>query len=59
MVIVGAVILYMLGFKVLSAFMVFPTAILSLFIGGGFLVGLILAVLTGIFMIMNGKVWRP
>lgn len=59
MVIIGAVILYMLGFKVLSAFMVFPTAIVSLFIGGGFLVGLILAVLTGIYMIMHEKVWHP
>ncbi len=58
-VLVGAVILYMLGFKVLSAFMVFPTAIVSLFIGGGFLVGLILAVVTGIYMIMNEKVWHP
>ena len=58
-VIVGAVILYMLGFKVLSAFMVFPTAILSLFIGGGFLVGLILGVLTGIYMVMSQKPWHP
>ena len=59
MVIVGAVILYMLGFKVLSAFMVFPTAVVSLFIGGGFLVGLILAVLTGLYMVKNEKVWHP
>ena len=59
MVIVGAVFLYMLGFKVLSAFMIFPTAIVSLFIGGGFLVGLILAVLTGLYMIKNEKVWHP
>ena len=59
MIIVGAVILYMLGFKVLAAFMVFPTAIVSLFIGGGFLVGLILAVLTGIYMIMHEKAWHP
>jgi hypothetical protein len=58
MVILGAVILYMLGFRVLSAFMVFPAAIVSLFIGGGFLVGLILGVLTGIFMIMNEKIWH-
>ena len=59
LVIDGAVLLYMLGFKVLAAFMIFPTAIVSLFIGGGFLVGLILAVLTGIYMIMNEKVWHP
>jgi hypothetical protein len=59
MIILGAVFLYMVGFKVLAAFMVFPTAIVSLFIGGGFLIGLILAVLTGIFMIMNEKRWYP
>jgi hypothetical protein len=58
MVILGAVFLYMLGFRVLSAFMVFPAAIVSLLIGGGFLVGLILAVITGIFMIMNEKYWH-
>ncbi len=58
-VLIGAVLLYMLGFKVLSAFMIFPTAIVSLFIGGGFLIGLILAVVTGIYMIMNEKGWHP
>ena len=58
LVILGAVFLYMLGFRVLSAFMVFPAAIVSLFIGGGFIVGLVLAVLTGIFMIMNEKYWH-
>src|SRR5271157_64888 len=59
LVIDGAVLLYMLGFKVLAAFMIFPTAIVSLFIGGGFIVGLILAVITGIYMIMNERVWHP
>ena len=59
LVIIGAVLLYMLGFKVLSAFVVFPTAIVSLFIGGGFLVGLILAVLTGLYMVKSEKVWHP
>jgi len=54
-VISGAIFLYMLGFRVLAAFMVFPAAIISLFIGGGFWVGLILGVLTGIFMVMNGR----
>lgn len=58
-ILIGAVFLYMLGFKVLSAFMVFPTALVSLFIGGGFLIGLILAVVTGIYMIMHEKVWHP
>jgi hypothetical protein len=62
-VIIGAVFLYMLGFKVLSAFMVFPAAIVSLFIGGGFWAGLIIGVLTGIFMIMYERrppmAWHP
>jgi hypothetical protein len=61
-IIIGAVILYMLGFKVLSAFMVFPAAIVSLFIGGGFWAGLIIGVLTGIFMIMHENrppIWHP
>jgi len=58
LVITGAIFLYMLGFRVLAAFMVFPAAIVSLFIGGGFWVGLVLGVLTGIFMIMNGRQWH-
>jgi len=58
MIILGAVFLYMLGFRVLSAFMVFPAAIVSLFIGGGFVFGLVLGVVTGIYMIMNEKVWH-
>jgi len=58
LVIAGAIFLYMLGFRVLAAFVIFPAAILSLFIGGGFWAGLIIAVLTGIFMIMNGNAGR-
>ncbi|HMK82417.1 MAG TPA: hypothetical protein VK503_01740 [Candidatus Bathyarchaeia archaeon] len=50
-----AVFVYMLGFRILSAVVVLPTAIVSLFIGGGFLFGLIIAVLTGIFIIKNEK----
>jgi hypothetical protein len=50
------VVLYAFGFRVESAFIIFPTAIISLFIGGGFLAGLIIAVLTGIFIMMNEKV---
>jgi hypothetical protein len=55
LVIAGAIFLYMVGFRVLAAFMVFPAAILSLFIGGGFVVGLILGVLTSVLMILNGR----
>src|SRR5208283_1162645 len=50
-----AIFVYMLGFRLLSAVVILPTAILSLFIGGGFLFGLIIAVLTGIFIIKNEK----
>jgi hypothetical protein len=48
-----AVVVYSFGLRVESAFLVFPAAIISLFIGGGFLAGLIIAVLTGIFIMMN------
>ena len=51
----GAVV-YSLGLRVEAAFIVFPTAIISLAIGGGFLAGLIIAVLTGIFIMMNERV---
>lgn len=50
------VVLYSFGFRAEAAFVVFPPAIISLFIGGGFLAGLIIAVLTGIFIMMNEKV---
>ena len=50
-----AVIAYSFGLRVESAFVVFPTAIVSFIIGGGFLVGLIIAVLTGIFIMINEK----
>ncbi len=50
-----AVIAYSFGFRVESAFIVFPTAIISFLIGGGFLAGLIIAVLTGIFIMINEK----
>jgi len=49
-------IAYSFGGRFESAFMVFPAAIISLLIGGGFLAGLIIAVLTGIFIVMNEKV---
>jgi uncharacterized PurR-regulated membrane protein YhhQ (DUF165 family) len=47
------VVLYSFGFRVESAFIVFPAAIISLLIGAGFLAGLIIAVLTGIFIMLN------
>jgi hypothetical protein len=50
--------MFAFGFRAESAFIVFPTAIISFFIGGGFLAGLIIAVLTGIFIMMNERVWE-
>jgi hypothetical protein len=52
------VVVYSFGLRVEAAFIVFPTAIISLLIGGGFLAGLIIAVLTGIFIVMNEKILR-
>jgi hypothetical protein len=36
----------------MSAFLIFPTAIISLLIGGGFAVGALLAVIAGILLIL-------
>ena len=51
-----AVIAFSFGFRVEAAFIVFPAALVSLLIGGGFLAGMIIAVLTGIFIMMNERV---
>jgi len=51
-----AAVAYSFGGRFESAFMVFPTAIISLLIGGGFLAGLIIAVLTGLYIVMNERV---
>jgi hypothetical protein len=51
-----AAVAYSFGGRFESAFMVFPAAIISLLIGGGFLAGLIIAVLTGIYIVMNERV---
>jgi hypothetical protein len=52
LVLLGALVLMLLGYKVMSAFLIFPTAIISLIIGGGFAVGALLAVLAGILLIL-------
>ncbi len=52
MILVGALVLMWLGFRVMSAFVIFPTAIVSLFVGGGFLLGAILAVIAGIILLL-------
>jgi hypothetical protein len=58
LVLIGAVVMLLLGFRVLAAFVIFPTAIVSLFIGGGFILGVILGVLAGLLLIINGT-WHP
>ncbi|HKM78945.1 MAG TPA: hypothetical protein VJZ03_07690 [Candidatus Bathyarchaeia archaeon] len=52
LVLFGAVIMMFLRFRIIAAFVILPTAIVSLFIGGGFFLGAILAVLTGILLLM-------
>jgi hypothetical protein len=60
-VILGLVIdlaaaMFAFGLRAEAAFIVFPAAIVSLLIGGGFLAGLIIAVLTAVFIMMNERV---
>jgi len=52
LVLVGALVIMLLKFRVLAAFLIFPTAILSLFIGGGFILGALLAVVAGILLLL-------
>jgi len=52
LILLGAIILMILNFRVMSAFVIFPTAIVSFFIGGGFILGAVLAVLAGIILIL-------
>ena len=59
LVLFGALVMLLLGFRVLAAFVIFPTAIVSLFIGGGFIAGLLLGVLAGLLLIINGTYWNP
>lgn len=52
LVLVGAIIMIFLKFKILAAFIIFPTAIVSIFAGGGFILGAVLAVLAGILLLL-------
>jgi hypothetical protein len=52
LVLVGSIVMMFLKFRVLAAFLIFPTAILSLFVGGGFILGAILAVIAGILLLL-------
>jgi hypothetical protein len=44
-----------LGFRVLAAFLVFPAAIVSLLIGGGFIAGVIIGVLASLLVIFSQR----
>ncbi len=55
LVILGGLVLFFLGFRVMSAFMVFPAAIISLFIGGGFLAGLIIGVFAAMLVLITPR----
>jgi hypothetical protein len=55
LVILGGLVLFFLGFRILSAFLVFPTAIMSLFIGGGFLIGIIVGVLAALLVLIRPR----
>lgn len=52
LVLVGGLVMILFDFKVLSAFVILPTAIVSIFIGGGFVIGALLAVLAGILLLL-------
>lgn len=55
LILIGTIVLFFLGFRVLAAFIAFPTAIVSLFIGGGFILGIIIGVLAGFLVIINQR----
>ena len=55
LILFGTVFLLFLGFRILAAFVIFPTAIVSFFIGGGFFLGLILGVLGGLLEVMRTR----
>ena len=55
LIILGGLVLFFLGFRTLSAFLVFPTAIMSLFIGGGFLIGVIVGVLGAMLVLIHPR----
>lgn len=52
LVLLGACVLMLLNFRVMAAFMIFPTAIVSILIGGGFIIGAVLAVFAGILLLL-------
>jgi hypothetical protein len=55
LIIIGGLVLFFLGFRVLAALLVFPAAIASLFIGGGFIAGLMIGVLASLLVIYSQR----
>jgi hypothetical protein len=53
LVMMGALVLIFLGFRVQAAFLILPAAIASLFIGGGFIAGIVIGVLAGMLILIN------
>ena len=55
LILFGAVLMIFLKFKVLAAFLIFPTAIISIFFGGGggFFGGAILAIVGGLLLLLK------
>jgi hypothetical protein len=51
--VLGAVLLMIVGHRLFGVFVIFPAAIVSLFIGGGFIAGLVLGILASILAILN------
>jgi hypothetical protein len=55
LIILGGLVLFFFGFRVLAAFLVFPAAIASLFIGGGFIAGVMIGVLGSLLVIFTQR----
>lgn len=51
--VLGAVLVMIVGHRMFGVFVIFPAAIVSLLIGGGFLAGLVLGVLAAILAILH------
>jgi hypothetical protein len=59
LVLLGALVLIFLGFRAQAAFLIFPASIASLFIGGGFIAGVLIGVLAGMLILLNERLWMP
>jgi len=59
LVLLGALVLIFLGFRVQAAFLIFPAAIVSLLIGGDFIAGIVTGILAGMLILINEKFSMP